>query len=152
MAINVVPGQVAVSDPSPSGPSAISNINNTLQKVIRLTSANFTTTGVDRLVAVLPADATIIGITTWVGTALTGNSVASPTLSLGTASAGTQFFATNAFPAGAAGTYSVITTITGIFQTRNIPYSTDIQVWARGICTTGNPTAGEMFMVINYVR
>ena len=152
MAINFVPGQVAVGDPKPGGPSALSNINNTLQKVVKLTSANFTTGGTNTLLAVLPADATIIGITTWIRTALTGNSVATPTLSLGTASAGTQFFATNAFPAGAAGAYSVITSVSNIFQNRNIPYSTDIAIWGAGACTTGNPTAGEMYMVINYIQ
>ena len=64
MAINIAPGTGAVSDPNPGGPSALSNINNSLQKIVRLTFNNFAVTPVNTLVAVLPADATIIGMTT----------------------------------------------------------------------------------------
>ena len=63
MAIQFVPGQVAVSDPNAAypNPTAISNIKDVVVKVVKLTSANFTvTTATNTLVAVLPADATIL--------------------------------------------------------------------------------------------
>jgi hypothetical protein len=153
MAINIQPGTGVVSDPNPGGPSALSNINNSLQKIIRLTFNNFAVTPVNTLVAVLPADATIIGITTWVRTALSGGTGATPTLAMGNVSGGQQFIAAgNTFPAGATGTYGVVTSISGILQNRNIPYSTDIPIWIQGTSVTGSYTAGEMYMIINYVR
>lgn len=151
MAINFVQGQVAISDPNPGGPSATSNIKDQVIKVVKLTSANFSTSAVNTLVAVLPADATILGMNLWVKTQLAGNSISAATISLGTASAGTQFATTfNAF--GTAGAYSIVTPINGICQNYNIPFSTDIQIWVSGLATTGIPTSGEMYLQIEYVR
>jgi len=152
MAINFVQGQVATSDPNPGGPSAISNDKVTKVKVVKLTSANFTTTNTDTMIAMLPADATIISFRSWVKTALSGNGVTTPTLALGSASGGAQFMAANAFPAGAAGVATYLTPVLAIMQNYNIPQGNDIQIWARGACATGNPTAGEMYLTIEYVR
>lgn len=154
MAINFVPGQVAVGDPNPSypNPTATSNIKDVVVKVIKLTSANFAvTTAVNTLVAVLPADATILSMELWNKTKLAGGSISAATLSLGTASAGTQFVGTlDVFTT--VSTYSVVTPITGIMQNYGIPLGTDIQVWATGLATTGTPTSGEMYLSIYYVR
>lgn len=152
MAINFVQGQVAVSDPNPGGPTPLSNIKDVNVKVVKLTSANFTTTNVDTLVAVLPADATILSFKLWVKTQLAGGSVSAATLTLGSASGGAQFMAANAAAFGAAGVMTLLTPVIGIEQNYNIPYSTDIQIYARGTATTGNPTSGEMYLVIEYVR
>ena len=152
MAINFVPGQVAVSDPSAgTGPSATSNIKDVVVKAVKLTSANFGTTAVNTQVAVLPADATILRMSLWVKTQLAGGGITAATYSVGSASAGTQFIsALTAF--GTAGAYAVQTPITGIMQNYNVPYSTDIQVWVSGTATTGNPTSGEIYLLIEYVR
>ncbi len=151
MAIIVVPGQVAVGDPSPIGPTATSNIKDVQTKIVKLTSANFTTGGTNTLVAVLPADATITGMRLWVKTQLAGGSVSAATYSVGTVSAGTQFVnAVTAF--AAANTYVAVTPIAGIMQNYNIPYGQDIQVWVNGTATTGNPTSGELYLFVEYVR
>ena len=152
MAIQFVAGQVAVGDPSPIGPTALSGPAKDVQvKIVKLSSANFATVAVNTKVAVLPAEVTIIGIQTWVKTALSGNSVASPTLSLGTASAGTEFTSALAIT-NTTGTFAVATPITGIVQNYAVPLGTDVQVWASGSCSTGNPTAGEIYVIIQYVR
>jgi hypothetical protein len=152
MAINFVPGQVAVSDPSAgTGPSATSNIKDVVVKAVKLTSANFGTTAVNTQVAVLPADATILRMDLWVKTQLAGGGITAATFSVGSSSAGTQFV--NALTAFAtAGTYTVISPITGIMQNYNVPYGNDIQVWVNGAATTGNPTSGEIYLLIEYVR
>ena len=151
MAVNFVQGQVAVGDPNPGGPTAISNIKDVCVKVVKLTSANFTTTNVDTLVAVLPADSTILSVRQWVKTQLAGGGITAATVSLGSSSGGTQFVnAVTAF--GTAGAYSVVTPITGIVQNYNVPFGGDIQIFARGTATTGNPTSGEIYLIIEYVR
>lgn len=151
MAINFVQGQVAVGDPNPGGPSPISNIKQVQVKAVKLTSANFTTTNTDTLVAVLPADATILGFRLWVKTQLAGGSVSAATYSVGSSSGGTQFIsALTAF--AAAGVYAVATPVTGIFQNYAIPQGSDIQLFVRGTATTGNPTSGELYLLVEYVR
>lgn len=151
MSINFVQGQVAVGDPSPTGPTAGSNIKDVAVKAVKLTSANFTTGGTNSLVAVLPADSTILGFRLWVKTQLAGGSVSAATYSVGTVSAGTQFIsALSAF--GTAGAYAVQTPVTGIFQNYNVPAGPDTQVWVNGTATTGNPTSGELYLLIEYVR
>jgi hypothetical protein len=152
MAVNFVQGQVAVSDPNPGGPSATSNIKDIVTKVVKLTSANFATGNVDALLAVLPADATIIELDLWVKTQLAGNSISAATLSLGSSSGGTQFVNASALAFGTAGTFSVMPAVTGIFQNYNVPYGTDIQIYGRGSATTGTPTSGEMYLVVKYIR
>ena len=152
MAINFVQGQVAVGDPSPIGPTALSNIKQPLVTVVKLTSANFTvTTATNTLVAVLPADATILSFTYWNKTKLAGGSISAATLSLGSASAGTQFV--NAFDVfTTVSTQALISPVTGIMQNYNVPAGGDIQIWASGLATTGSPTSGEIYVEIRYVR
>ena len=152
MAIQFVPGQVAVGDPNPGGPTATSNIKDKKLKVIKLSSANFSTTNVDTLVAVLPADATIIGFDLWVRTQLAGGSISAATLAIGNVSGGAQFAAANAAAFGTAGTFSQLSPIVNVFQNYSLPQGPDIPIWVRGVATTGNPTSGELYLVINYVR
>jgi hypothetical protein len=152
MAIQFVPGQVAVGDPSPGGPSAASNVKNKICKVVKLSSANFTTGGANNLVAVLPADATILGFDVWVRTQLTGGSISAATMAIGSASGGAQFHAASALAFGTAGAFTVMPTPLGIFQNYNIPNGPDIQVWVSGVASTGNPTGGELYLVIHYAR
>jgi hypothetical protein len=151
MAIIVTQGQVAVSDPSPTGPTANSNVKDVVVKVVKLTSANFSTGGVNTQVATLAADATILGMRLWVKTQLAGGGITAATYSVGSASAGTQFV--NAITAfGTAGAYAVVTPISGIMQNYAIPFGGDIPIWVNGTATTGTPTSGELYLVIEYVR
>jgi len=155
MAIIFQPGQVAVSDPStgggPQGPTATSNIKDVVVKVAKLTSANFGTSAVNTKVIVLPADASIVKMTLWVNNQLSGGGITAATFSVGNVSGGTQFI--NGLTAFAtAGTYTVLTPITGILQPYNVPYGADIQIWVSGTATTGNPTAGDMYLAVEYVR
>lgn len=152
MAINFVQGQVAVGDPSPIGPTPISNVKDVQTKVVKLTSANFTvTTSTKTLVAVLPADATILSFKYWNKTKLAGGSISAATLSLGTTSGGTEFV--NAFDVfTTVGTQATLSPVTGIMQNYNVPLGTDIPVYATGLATTGSPTSGEIYVEIQYVR
>ena len=152
MSIQFVPGQVAVGDPSPIGPTTLSGpTKDVVTKVVKLSSANFGTTAVNTLVAVLPGDATILEMKLWVKTQLSGNSISAATVNIGTASGGTQFAsAFNSF--GTAGAMSQVTPINGIMQNYQIPVSADIPIYVGGTATTGNPTAGEIYLLVYYVR
>lgn len=152
MAIVFVPGQVAIGDPNPGGPTATSNIKNTQVTVCKLTSANFSTGGTNTLVAVLPADSTVLGYRLWVKTQLAGGSVSAATLALGTASGGAQIMAANAAAFGTTGANSVLSPILIMMQPYNPPYGNDVQIWAAGVATTGNPTSGEVYLTIWYCR
>lgn len=152
MAINFVQGQVAVGDPNPSGPSANSNDKDIHTKVVKLTSANFTTTNVDTLVAVLAADATILGMRVWVKTQLAGGSISAATLSVGSTSGGTDFVNASTLAFGTAGAYTVVPVISAIVQNYALPLGPDIRLFVRGTATTGNPTSGELYLIIEYVR
>lgn len=129
-----------------------SQIKTSQVKVVKLTFSNFTTTNTDTLLATLPADATIVSFRSWVKTALTGNSVATPTLALGTASGGAQLMAAHTFPAGTAGAAQFLTPVLLQLADLSLPLGADQQIWGRGACATGNPTAGEMYLVIEFVR
>lgn len=153
MAIQFVPGQVALGDPYPNAPTVLSNPPKDIQiKVVKLSSANFTTGGTNTLVAMLPADATILSFRTWVRTQLAGGSISAATLALGNASGGAQFHAASALAFGTAGTYTVMPTPLGIMQNYQIPQGADIPIWVAGVATTGNPTSGELYLIIEYVR
>lgn len=152
MAINFLAGQVATADPNPGGPSAISNDKSTHIKVAKLSGANFTTGGTNTLVAELPADATITCFRLWIKTQLAGGSITAATLAIGNASGGAQFYAANASAFGTAGVMTLLTPVLAIMQNYNVPLGPDIQIWAAGVATTGNPTSGEMYLTIEYVR
>ena len=150
MAINFVQGQVAVSDPNPNGPSAISNIKDVVVKVVKLTSANFATGSVNTNVAVLPSDASILNMVLQIETALTGNSISAASIDVGSASGGAQYVsAASAF--GAAGVNTLLNKLGGVDH-YILPNGGDKQIWVKGTSTTGTPTAGEMYLIIYYVR
>ena len=152
MAILLSSGQVAISDPNPGGPSATSNIKDVNVKVVRLTSANFGVSAVNTLVAVLPADSTILNMQLLVKTQLAGGGITAATVSIGSSSGGTQFVNASALAFGTASTYTTMPVVSGIFQNYNIPYGNDIDIWVQGIATTGNPTSGEMYLAVEYIR
>lgn len=155
MAFIFTPGQVAVSDPAtgggPQGPTATSNIKDVIVKAVKLTSANFGTSAVNTKVAVLAADASIIRLSLWTNVQLAGGGITAATISIGTSSGGTQI-ANGLTAFSTAGTYSVLSPVTGIVQNYNIPYGADQQIWVSGTATTGNPTSGEIYLLIEYIR
>jgi len=152
MSVNHLSGQVAVCDPSPTGPNATSGDKDVHVKVVRLTSANFTvTTSTKTLVAYLPADASILRFEYWNKTKLTGGSVSAAVMSIGTTSGGTEFV--SAFDVfTTVGTQGVLTPVTGIIQNLSLPLGADIPIWIDGLATTGTPTGGQIYLSIYYVR
>lgn len=152
MAINILQGQVAISDGNPGGPSATSNDKSTHTKTIKLTSANFATGNIDTLVAVLPADATMLSIRLWVKTQLAGGGITAAVLSIGSSSGGTQYVNASALAFGVASTFTVLPTVSAIMQNYALPLGPDLQLFVRGTSTTGTPTSGEMYLTFEYVR
>lgn len=139
------------NDPNPAGPFSTFQVKDVVTKVFKLTYANFSTTGVNTLLGSLPADASITRIAYWNKTKLAGNSISAAVLSLGASSGGTDFAAAfNVFTN--AGTYGDLSPVTGILQPYNPPYSADIQLWVNGTSTTGTPTSGEIYIIVEYVR
>lgn len=139
------------SDPNTAGPFISFQIKDVVTKVFKLTSANFSTSGVNTLVGVLPADASILRISYWNKTKLAGNSISAATLSLGATSGGTDYVnAFNVFTT--VSTYGVLSPVTGILQPYGVPNTTDIQLWVNGTSTTGTPTSGEIYLIVEYVR
>lgn len=153
MAIIFVPGQVALGDPNPGGPTATSNDKDVHIKVVKLTSANFTTSsGTNTLVAVLPADSTILEISAWKKTQLSGNSISAAALSVGTTSGGTELVSAYDIYSVTAGNQTHLNPQTNIMQNYNVPLGADVNIYVKGVATTGNPTAGEIYLKLLYVR
>ena len=140
------------TDPNTAGPFASFQMKDVQVKVFKLTSANFTTGNTDAKVGALPGDCSILGFETWVGTALSGNGVTSPVISLGTASAGTQYASAVAIT-NTVGTAAKLSPVTGIMQAHAVPpASGDTALWVRGGCSTGSPTAGEIYLAVYFIR
>lgn len=140
------------SDPNTAGPFATFGVKDMVIKVVKLTYADFTTGGTASVKAALPADASIIELSYWKKTAFSGNSVSAVTLSIGTPSSATYF--TNAIDVHtpAAGNSGHLNPATNIMQPYQIPLTGDIQLQFTGTATTGNPTAGEIYIKVVYVR
>lgn len=137
-------------DPNPAGPFSTFQDKPVHCKVVQMTQANFTTAGVNELLACLPADASILGFDVWVASAL-NNGATAPAISIGTASGGTQF-ANAVSVTNTSGTYVRLTPVTGIMQAYAVPLGGEINLWFRGICATANPTAADVRIAIHYVR
>jgi hypothetical protein len=121
-------------------------------KTVKLTFADFTTGGAASVKAVLPADSSILSMAYWKKTAFSGNGITAATLSIGTPSAATTFVNAIDVNTAAAGTWADITPITNILQPLSLPLGSDISLYFTGTATTGNPTAGELYVEIYYVR
>ncbi len=133
-------------------PTTTSNIKQPSFKIVKLTFADFAvTTSVKSIKAWLPADATITGFKYWNKLKLAGASISAAVLSIGLTSGGTDFV--SAFDVfTTVSTYADISPVTGIFQNYALPAGNDIPLWFDGLATTGTPTSGELYVVIEYVR
>jgi hypothetical protein len=139
------------TDPNSAGPFSTFQDKDVHTKVFKLTYANFSTSNTDTLIGRFPADTSILQVTTWLKTAFSGNSVSSPVLSLGSTSGGTQFSSAVALT-NTTGTYALHSPVTGILQPYDVPLGGEINLYARGGCSTGNPTAGELYVIVQFVR
>ena len=132
--------------------TATSNDKDLHTKVVQLTFADFVTGGTASVKAILPANSTIVCLNYWKKTAFSGNGITAATLSVGVNGTPTHFV--NAFDVHTpvAGTSAEITPVTNIMQPYTAPQGSDISLLFTGTATTGNPTAGELYVTIIYVR
>lgn len=121
-------------------------------KIVKLTFADFKTGGQTSTKEVLPGDATIVRVDYWKKTAFSGGSVSAVTLGLTQSNTGTAFATGFDVHTPAAGSSGTISPLTNIFQAPQVPTPVDIPINFVGTATTGNPTAGELYVVIKYVR
>jgi len=134
-------------------PTATSNDKVVHTKTVRLTFADFVTGGIASVKAILPADSTILFMEWWKKTAFSGNGVTAATLSIGVTGTPTQFVNALDVNTPAAGFSGEVTPITNIMQPYSAPVAgPDISLLFTGTATTGNPTAGELYVTIVYVR
>jgi hypothetical protein len=135
----------------PTGPTATSPASKQLVvQAVKLTFADFTTGGTAAIKAVLPDNSSIVGIRLNITTAFSGNGVTALNLAVGITGTATKF-ANHALTAITAGTYNQAALTNG-FQNYDPLLNTDISLLFTGTATTGNPTAGEMYVLIEYVR
>jgi len=132
--------------------TATSNDKDVHIKVVKLTFADFTTGGANSVKAVLPADSTILNIGYYKPVTFSGGGVTAVTLSVGIAGTPAKFVSAFDVLTPAAGTNAEVTPLTNIMQAYQIPLGADIPLLVTGTATTGNPTAGEFYLRIWYVR
>lgn len=137
---------VAANGPTPTAPAA----KDIQCKAVKLTSADFTTGGAASVKAYLPQDASIIRMTLWVKTQLAGGSISAATLSIGVTGTATKFVNATSSAFNAAGSYGSMN-ISNIVQDQGVETG-DIALLFTGTATTGNPSSGEMYVLIEYVR
>lgn len=133
-------------------PVSISNgIKQEYVKIVKLTFADFKTGGQTTMKEILPADAMITGIRYWKRTAFSGGSVSAVTLNIVQANTGSSLVTSFDAHTPAAGAQGFVATNGGatIFSG---PATIDIPLNFVGTATTGNPTAGEIYIVVSYVR
>lgn len=134
-------------------PTATSNDKDVHIKVVQLTSADFTTGGANSVKAVLPGDSTILELSYWKKTQLSGGGVTAVTLSVGIPGTPTSFVSAFDILTPAAGTQGPMNPATNIMQGHAVPpVGNDFPLLFTGTATTGNPTAGEIYVKIVYVR
>ena len=137
----------------PTGPTAQSPASKvTVVQAVKLTYADFVTGGTASVKAVLPADASIVAFRIWKKTAFSGNGVSAATLSIGITGTATKFVNAYDVHTPVAGTNVLVTPTTNIFQEYDPTAPADISLLFTGTATTGNPTAGELYVLIEYVR
>ena len=142
MAQTTFSGPLASGDKA-AGVSGGSNIG--LAQLVQTATLNYDATLVQNATFYLPANSIIVGMNIDVLTAY--NSATSATLTVGTASAGTQYAGSvNAKTAGrAAPTFSAAQ----LLAMSNISTNTTLVVT---VTSVGQPTAGSVFLAIEYVQ
>lgn len=122
---------------------------------VKLTFADFTTGGTASVKASLPADASLVGVRYWTKTTFSGNGVTVASLQIGITGTVAKYVAatTLSLTAGVAGAVTAITAPTGAFQEYDpTAPGGDVPLLFTGTATTGNPTAGEAYILLEFVR
>lgn len=119
-------------------------------KLVKLTFAQFVTGGTSSTREVLPADATITEIKYWKKTAFSGNGVTAVSLNIVNASTGVSYVSGLDVHTPAAGAQALVPML-NVFQQVD-GNRVDAPLNFVGTATTGNPTAGEIYFAIKYVR
>lgn len=139
--------------PTSTFPSPTQPVNKDIAcKAVKLTSADFTTGGTASVKAYLPADASLVGIDLWTKTTFSGNGVTVVSLQVGiTGTVNKYMTSTSLSLTGGVAVYP--TGVNNMFaQYDPTAPSGDIPLLFTGTATTGNPTAGEAYVLIKYVR
>lgn len=143
---------VGANGPTPTAPAA----KDIQCKAVKLTSANFTTGGTASVVAYLPADASIVRVSTYIGTTFSGNGVTALAYTLGVTGTAAKYVTSTTMgitASAAAPVQAILTGGGGAFQEWNPAQpGGDVPLLFTGTATTGNPTAGEAYLLIEYVR
>jgi hypothetical protein len=135
-------------DPTATTPTSVKKET----KLIRLTSADFLTGGKAAVKAVIPANSTITSINYWKKAAFSGGGVTAVTLSIGITGTPAKYVSAFDVNTPVAGTRASFTPITNIFENYDNINRTDVSLLFTGTATTGNPTAGELYVEIDYIR
>lgn len=142
-------------NPGPNGPTPTSPASKEISvKAVKLTFADFTTGGTASVKAYLPCDASIVGFRHWTKTTYAGNGVTVVSLQIGVTGTVNKFLSatTLSLTGGTAGVATAITAGTGAFQECDPTAPVDVALLFTGTATTGNPTSGESYVLIEYVR
>ena len=132
-------------------PVSISNgIKQEYVKIVKCTFNDFKTGGQTTPKEVLPADATIVSIQYWKKTAFSGGSVSAVTLNIVNAASGASYVTSFDLHTPAAGAQGFVTQA-NVMQAAD-GGRIDQPLNFVGTATTGNPTAGEVYIIIKYVR
>lgn len=143
---------MAINFAEQANPTATNMDKVTHRKVVKLVNTDFTTGGANSVKCVLAADSTIISMSVWYKTKLSGGGITAATLSVGIPGTPTNFVNALDVLTPNGGTSADITAITNIMQPLSTPLGSDISLLFTGTATTGNPTAGELYVSIVYVR
>lgn len=138
--------------PTPTSPPA----KEVMVKAVKLTFADFTTGGTAAVKAYLPADASLVRVSTYLKTTFAGNGVTALAYTLGITGTAAKYVASTSMgiTAGAAAPVAgILAATTGAFQEYDpTAPGGDIPLLFTGTATTGNPTSGEAYLLIEYVR
>jgi hypothetical protein len=123
-------------------------------KAVKLTFADFTTGGTASVKAYVPADASIVGFEHWTKTTFAGNGVTVVSLQIGITGTVNKFLAASTLALTGP---SIVAKPGGVSNNLYAQYDPtapggDIPLLFTGTATTGNPTSGEAYVLISYVR
>lgn len=137
----------------PNGPTPTMPVAKDIQcKAVKLSASDFTTGGTASVKAYLPADASIVGIDYWTKTTFSGNGVTVVSLQIGITGTVAKYLGATTLSL-TAGVQGFATALTNIFQEYDAAApGGDVPLLFTGTATTGNPTAGEAYVLIKYVR
>lgn len=136
--------------PSPTNPI----VKDLHMKAVKLTFADFTTGGTASVKAYVPADASIVGFEQWTKTTFAGNGVTVVSLQIGITGTVAKYLAASTIALTGP---SIVAVPGGVQNNLYAEYDPtapggDIPLLFTGTATTGNPTSGEAYILIKYVR